>query len=403
MTETAGSTGSLIEVAAGFDRDRLSRERLERARESLRDHGLAAALLFDPTNVRYVTSVGIAVVLNLHLTMRCALVPVDSDPVLWEYGDALHVAAERFEGEIRPFPEWTFFGSGTNSPRDARAFAAEIADVLRERGLLDGPIGMDRLETVAQLALVEAGLQIVDVQPAIEMARVIKTDDELLLMRRNAARCDRAIEVLRDAIRPGATENQIWAAFMGSAFAQGAEYSETRLLTSGPRTNPWMQEASHRVVEDGDLVAFDTDLVGEDGLLTDISRTYLCGDRPASDEQRSLYRAAYEFVQGNIPEFRAGRSFEELGELLTERYPKEYEALRYPFLAHGDGAADEYPAIKWSDHHPGELEVGMVISVEAYAGTEGGREGVKLEDQIIIGEDGPEVISHAPFDERLLA
>jgi Xaa-Pro aminopeptidase len=392
----------MTEPPPDFDADRMGRERLARARDSLRRHGIAAALLFDPTNVRYTTSIGIAVVLNLHLSMRCALVPVESEPVLWEYEDALHVGAERFRGEIRPAPEWTFFGSGANSARDAGAFAAEIAGVLRERGLLDGPVAIDRLETVAQLALAEAGVKVVDAQPAIELARAVKTHDELHLMRRNARVCDRAIESLREAIHPGATENDIWGAFMGSALRQGAEYSETRLLTSGPRTNPWMQEASMRVVEDGDVVAFDTDLVGQDGLLTDISRTYLCGDGPPSDEQRRLFAAAFEFVQGNIPEFRPGASFEELGERLGARFPAEFRARRYPFLAHGCGGADEYPAIKWSGHHPGALEAGMVISVEAYVGAEGGREGIKLEDQLIVGEDGPEVISHAPYDERLV-
>jgi hypothetical protein len=90
---------------------------------------------------------------------------------------------------------------------------------------------------------------------------------------------------------------------MGEALSAGAEYSETRLLASGPRTNPWMQEASDRVVEKGDLVALDTDLVGRDGYLTDYSRTYLCGDRAPTDEQRRLYSVAYEFVHSAIAEF----------------------------------------------------------------------------------------------------
>jgi hypothetical protein len=128
--------------------------------------------------------------------------------------------------------------------------------------------------------------------------------------------------------------------FTGAAHKSGAEWCETRLLSSGPRT---------------------------------------------------------------IPEFRPGASFEELGRKLGPRLPAEFHALRYPFIAHGTGMVDEYPCVKLDDHHEGELEVGMVMSVEAYVGAVGGSQGVKLEEQIVIGDDGPEIISESPYDERLLA
>ena len=71
-----------------------------------------------------------------------------------------------------------------------------------------------------------------------------------------------------------------------------------------------MQEATDRVVADGDLVAFDTDLVGARGYLTDVSRTYHCGDRRPTDEQRRLYQASYAFLQECLPELRPGASFD---------------------------------------------------------------------------------------------
>ena len=82
--------------------------------------------------------------------------------------------------------------------------------------------------------------------------------------------------------------------------------------------------------------------------------------------------------------------------------PEEFRAQRYPFVAHGTGLVDEYPCINFEDHHEGELEVGMVMSVESYVGAVGGAEGVKLEEQVVITADGPELLSASPFDERLL-
>jgi Xaa-Pro dipeptidase len=390
-------------TAVHIDEARMHRERIARAREALRRHGLAAALLFDPINVRYVAVPGAFAVFNLRVAFRWALVPVESELVLWEYPEALHVTAGRWSGDVRPAIAWTFFGSGLNTARDARLFATEIAAVLNERGLLSEQIGVDRLETVGYLALAEAGVRIADAQPAMEQARAVKTLDELAVLRANARVCDAAVAQLRTSLRPGVTENELWGTFIGAALKSGAEWCETRLLSSGPRTNPWMQEATNRVVHDGELVGFDTDLVGERGYLTDISRTYLCGDRPPTDEQRRLYQMAYAYVHDNLPEFRPGASFEELGRKIGPRLPDEFHALRYPFIAHGTGMVDEYPCVKFDNHHEGELEVGMVMSVEAYVGAVAGSQGVKLEEQVIIGDDGPELICEAPYDERLLA
>jgi len=379
----------------------VSAYRLERARARLREHGFAAALLFDPLNVRYTTSVGIALVWNLHVSFRWALVPVESAPVLWDYSEAMHVARGRFPGDLRPAPAWTFFGSGSNTARDAKAFATEIKAELAARGLAGERLAIDRLETVAFLALLDAGIEIGDAQPALEEARAIKSPGELDIIRRNMRACDLAMDALHAAIDPGRTELELWSAYMSAALRLGAEYSETRMLSSGPRTNPWMQEAALRVVENGDLVALDTDLIGEDGYLCDISRTYLCGNK-ATDEQRRLYNQAYEYVHGNLPDLRAGASFEELGERLKKRLPPELEPLRYPFIAHGSGMGDEYPCVKWDNHHAGVLEPGMVMSVECYAGVQGGTQGVKLEEQVLVTESGAEILSAAPYDDLLL-
>src|SRR3954470_16785739 len=98
---------------------------------------------------------------------------------------------------------------------------------------------------------------------------------------------------------------------------------------------------------------------------------------------------------------RPGAAFDELGEGLGRRFPERYHALRYPFIAHSTGLSDEYPTIVFEDHHQGEVRSGMVFSVEAYVGAEGGAEGIKLEEQVLVTDTGTEVLSHAPHDERL--
>ena len=207
---------------------------------------------------------------------------------------------------------------------------------------------MDRLETGGHLALARAGVRVMDAQPALERARAVKTWDELTALRANARVCDQGIERAAGAAPPRRLrERAVGARWSGPRFARGAEWCETRLLSSGPRTNPWMQEATDRLVRDGDLVAFDTDLVGRHGYLTDVSRTYLCGDGRPRDEQRRLHRVAYDFLHTCLPEIRAGRSFEELGRRLGPLLPEEFRAQRYPFIAHGTGLVDEYPCVNF--------------------------------------------------------
>ena len=229
----------------------------------------------------------------------------------------------------------------------------------------------------------------------------MKGPDEIDLIRHSLRVCDAAVTRLHENLRPGMTENEVWADFVSSAFAAGGEYVECRLLSSGPRTNPWFREASERRIERGDLVSFDTDLIGPAGYLADLSRTYLVGSTKPTPRQQRLYADAQTFLAEIMGELKPGAAFDEVGERLSRRFPAEYHAQRYPFIAHGSGLSDEYPVIAFADHHAGEIEDGMVFSIEAYVGVEDEDEGLKLEEQVLVTSAGVEVLSHAPHDQSL--
>jgi Xaa-Pro aminopeptidase len=375
---------------------------LDRTRAALRRHDIAAALLTDPANVRYTTGTSTMPVWTLHSIDRYALVPVGGEPVLWEFGSAP-------PGLVSPYPHlqtrratsWAVFGHGEQAGSRAALFAADVAAVLRDRGIQGERIGIDRLDAYGFLALQDAGVHLVPAQLAVEQARAVKGPEEIALIRRSLEVCDAAVAALHQALRPGMTENEAWGRLLGEAFAGGAEFAECRLLASGPRTNPWFHEASDRPMERGDLVAFDTDLIGPAGYLADLSRTYLIGSTTPTSRQRRLYADAQAFLADIIAELKPGAALDEVGERLAHRLPAAYHAERYPFIAHGSGLSDEYPVIAFRDHHAGEIEAGMVLSVEAYVGVEGEDEGLKLEEQVLVTAEGVEVLSHAPHDEHL--
>ncbi|WP_175471750.1 M24 family metallopeptidase [Geodermatophilus telluris] len=375
---------------------------LARTRASLRRHDLAAALLVDPVNVRYASGTSTMPVWTMHSIDRYLLVPAEGEPVLWEYASAPPELLSPYPRlETRTATSWAVFGSGEQAGERAALFAADVAGVLRDRGIAGERIGVDRLDAYGFLALQAAGVHLVPAQLALERARAVKGAAEIELVRRSVAVADAAVAGLYRALRPGMTENEAWGELLGRAFSLGAEFSECRLLSSGPRTNPWFREASDRPVERGDLLAFDTDLIGPAGYLADLSRTYLVGSTKPSARQQRLYADAQAFLAEIIDELRPGAALDELGERLCRRLPAAYHAERYPFIAHGSGLSDEYPVIAFSDHHPGEIEAGMVLSVEAYMGVEGEDEGLKLEEQVLVTSAGVEILSHAPHDEHL--
>jgi Xaa-Pro aminopeptidase len=188
------------------------------------------------------------------------------------------------------------------------------------------------------------------------------------------------------------TENELWAHLHFENIKHGGEWIETRLLASGDRTNPWMHECSSRVLQKGDLLAFDTDMVGPYGYCSDISRTWLVGDSRPSDAQRRLYELAYSQVHYNMDLLCPGMTFKEFADRAWA-IPDRYIKNRYCCLAHGIGMVDEYPSIAhqvdWdSAGYDGRFEAGMTVCVESYIGAEGGTQGVKLEQQVVIGEAG---------------
>ena len=178
--------------------------------------------------------------------------------------------------------------------------------VIRATGGGNRRIALDRVMPLGVFELQRLGYEIVDGFEVMENARVIKSADEIALMRHSIAVCEQAIGQMRDALKPGITENALWAELHRGNIAGGGEWIECRLLASGPRTNPWFRECSMRVIERGDIVAFDTDLVGPYGYCSDISRTWVCDARP-SDEQRRLYAEAYAHIQENKALLKPGR------------------------------------------------------------------------------------------------
>ena len=388
---------------------RLRGYRLERVQKELSRRGWPAIVLFDPHNIRYATGSRNMAVWTLHNHVRYTFVPASGLPVLFEFGAGKwEVESSMLEsvGEIRRPQSWTHFYAGGDKSARAKTWAHELADLVKTHCGTDRRLAFDHLDPTGVAELGAHNIEILDGEPLMEHARLIKSDEELSCLRHAIEVAEIGMRDMHEALKPGRTENQIWALLHQANIAHNGEWIETRLLSSGPRTNPWMQESSDRAIRAGELVAFDTDMIGPNGYCADISRTYLCGDEPATDEQRRLYRSAYEQIQHNVSKLKPGRT---LRDVVTDEwaFPDEFLAYRYGF-AHGVGLKDEFPFLvnaadiaSLSDPDL-TLEPGMVLSVESYIGVPGGKQGVKLEEQVAITASGCEVLSTFEFEPRLM-
>ena len=398
--------GAMEHTTPPCDLDEVRRYRLGRVRAALAARDLAGILLYDPVNVRYATDAPNMQIWCAHNEARYLYVPTEGPVRLFEFSDCqdLLTAGLPAIDEVRPATSVLYFIAGGRQADEAKAWADELDSVIRENNGGNMRIAVDRVGPLGIQEMQRRGYEIRDGFEVMENARNIKSAGEIALMRHAIAVCEQAVQGMRDALVPGITENALWAELHRGNIAGGGEWIECRLLASGPRTNPWFRECSMRAIEKGDIVAFDTDLVGPYGYCADISRTWVCDARP-SDAQRRIYAEAYTQVQANKALLKPGVTFREItegGRPLAD----DIVDGRYPVAMHGVGLCDEYPAIRypqdWKPGDEGVLREGMVLCVEALVAPAGGREAVKLEEQVLITADGHEQLSSYPLEEDWL-
>lgn len=381
--------------------------RLARVRARMVAHDIGGLVLTDPVNVRYACDARNMQIFTARNPARYVFIAADGPVIMFDFAGAEHLAAglETID-EIRTAKSTSYVSQAYLQEGVVDAWAAEIADLMRAHGGGSRRVGIERFAPEVAFALRARGFEVVDAQAPVERARAIKVPHEIRMMRSSIAAVEEGVAKLRAAIRPGVTENAVWTELWSHVMAHDADYVETRLLNSGPRTNPWYQESGERVLRAGDMVCLDTDVVGRYGYYADFSRSWIVGDGRPSAHQRTLYKLAHEQVHTNMDLIRPGMSFREISEKGWV-IPERYERNRYYLLAHGIGMTGEYPYILYrkdfeAGGYDGVVEPGMVLCVESFIGAEDGGEGVKLEQQIEITETGWRLMSRFPFDEDML-
>ncbi len=389
------------------DFHRLRADRLRRARESLRSSELGALLLFDPNNLRYVTSTAIGT-WERDKNIRFALVFREDDPILWDFGSA----AKHHQLYCPWLPEssWRAWvppmrGAMPDETGITDALADLVWTELHERGLDAEPLGLDVPDMTTLLALRRKGLELADSQPVMLDARRLKTEDELALLDHAAAIVDAAYEEIYRLLRPGVKENEVVAAAMKVLFELGSEHVEAINAISGDRCIPHPHTFADRLLRPGDQCFFDV-IHSFMGYRTCYYRTF--NVVYATPAQIDAYRRCREWLDAAIEQVRPGVTTDRIAEVWPTAQELGMNDERAAFglqFGHGLGVGlYESPMISrlHSFDSPVELEVGMVFALETYCPASDGRSAARIEEEVVVTPDGPQVLTRFPAQELLV-
>ena len=375
--------------------------RVERTMNQLAEMGYDGIIVTDPMNIRYVSDTTNMQVWVMHNATRYAWLGTDGHVIVWDYfGCEFLSGHSQVVDEVRRAIGLNYFVAGPRRHEMATRWAAELIELITERAGHGARIAIDQTSVDAYRAFEKAGISVGDGQEVMELARRIKGPDEIKAMRCSVHACEAAMAEMLEALEPGMTERDVWAMLHAGNIRRAGEWIETQIISSGPRTNPWMQEASSRKISAGEMLAYDTDLVGPYGMMTDISRSWVVGGVEPSDHQKRLIDMATEQLARNADLLTPGRTFHELSHKAW--FPPIDDYRHYSVLFHGVGQCDEYPCIyfphAWQDWgYDGVVEPGMCFTVESFIGPRAGGEGIKLEDQYLITDTGAELLTRFPL------
>ena len=394
------------------DLQMMRKYRWERLTQHIVDRGYGGLLMFDPLNIRYATDSTNMQLWNTHNPFRAVLLCADGYMIIWDYKNSPFLSTfNPLVREQRSGADLFYFDRGDKVDVAADTFANEVRVVIDEHAGSNKRLAVDKIMLHGLRALEAQGFEILDGEEVTEKSRSIKGPDEIRAMRCASHACENSVRAMEDFARANVgngetSEDDIWAVVHAENIRRGGEWIETRLLASGPRTNPWFQECGPRITQANEIISFDTDLIGSYGICVDISRSWWIGDEKPREDMIYAMRHAHEHIMTNMEMLKPGVMIPDLT-ANSHRLDDRFQKQKYGCLMHGVGLCDEWPLVVYPDQavagafdYP--LEAGMVLCVEAAVGAEGADFTIKLEDQVLITEDGYENLTAYPFDAALM-
>ncbi len=404
--QAPGHMGVDYEMRVDFDR--LRKYRIRRAKESLNSSDCGAFLLFDFYNIRYTTQSWVGGALGDKMT-RYALLTRDGEPMLWDFGSAV-----RHHKLYSPWLKVENNRPGMLGMRGAVAPSAglmesaikEIKGLLDDAGVAHLPVGVDIVEPAFLFEMQRQGLTVVDCQQEMLDARLIKNQDEIMLLNQAAAMVDGVYQNIVDVLKPGIRENEIVALANKRLYEMGSDQVEAINAISGERCNPHPHNFTDRLIRPGDQAFFDI-IHSFNGYRTCYYRTFAVGSSTPS--QRDAYTKAREWMDAAIDAVKVGTDTAAIAKVWPKAeefgFDSELAAFGLQF-GHGLGLGlHERPIISRlnSLDNPIEIRPGMVFALETYCPASDGVSAARIEEEVVVTDSGVHILTKFPAQELFVA
>ena len=385
---------------AGVNFPRMIKERLHKAQAAVKGKGLGAVLCFNFDNIRYITGTHIGEWCRDKMTRYC-ICPKEGDPYLFDPAvPAKRISSPWMEDRMEA-PISNMVGALPPAMNVQDLFAKQIKRVLTDYGVEKEPLGIDILELSMIRALEKEGITVTDGQQAMLDARETKTPDEIELLKQSASMVDAVYEDIARAIRPGTRENELVAIANKELYLLGSERVECVNSVSGSRGAPHCHTFSDRIIQPGDMIFLDI-MHSLNGYHTCYYRTFICG-KP-NKPQIEAYEKAFKWLSDAIDVIKPGATTADIAAAWPEAkefgYRNEDEAYLLQY-GHGIGLGLwERPIIsrRFCFDHPTEIKEGMVFAVETWCGAADKSGAARIEEEVVVTNDGCEIITNYPSD-----
>ncbi len=379
------------------DFDRLRKDRLERARQEMTKRNLGALVLFAGANVRYVTG-SYQGNWKYNINIRYVVLPNGGEPILFETaGSDLQCAIidlPWMEGRIRPAMTWQWAEGAV--PMMAEKMVDSVIGVLDQYGLRKEPIGIDNFDMPALEAFQKKGLKIVNGWPAISAARVVKTRDEIELLKQASSIGDAAMwRIKYEWLKPGVREREIECKVHEFMLERGCEIIYDIIVASGGNTSPYRRWATDKLIRQGDLVIIDINAVGPSGYFIDFVRCFKVASK-MTPKEIDLYHEVYDSMYAGIENLRPGKTTADVVRPFPKYDDDKYGTVTLQQFAHSIGLTlyeGMWMSRAYSLDYPAEIKENMYFAIETFAGHPGLQQTVRLEENVLVTKEGPVVFT----------
>ena len=397
-----------VDFEQRVDFHRLREYRLARAMQALEATECGAFLLFDFYNIRYTTQTWIGGALGDKMS-RYALLTRDGSPHIWDFG-----SAAKHHKLFAPWLNPDHSHAGMLGLRGAihpevgliKEAVTTIKGMLHDAGLGNAPIGVDLVEPAFLFEMQAQGIEVVDIQQDMLGARSIKNVDEIMLLSQAAAMVDGVYQDITEALKPGIRENEIVGLAAKRLYELGSDQVEAINAVSGERCNPHPHNFTDKIIRPGDQAFFDI-IHSFNGYRTCYYRTFSVGS--STPAQHDAYAKAREWMDLAIQKVRPGVGTDEVAALWPKAedfgFANEMDAFGLQF-GHGLGLGlHERPIISRlnSMTNPVEIQAGMVFALETYCPASDGVSAARIEEEVVITENGAQVLTRFPAQELFVA